>query len=633
MTASRADLRRVPAGIVLAGILSCMLPAAAAQPLQLLRPTPQAETRDAPDQTSPGLQPGSQPGSQQAAPGGAPDASSLPPVGPRPGMPDAPGTALPMRPLDTSAIMVNPLEAVDPDAIGVLGEAEGGFPADLWQGADWGFVSGLLPRVPERTLSPAVRGLAVRLLLSRASVPSGKPPAASLVALRLDRLLAMGALGEALSLLALVPEHRRDEIFARTEIEAMFYDNRNSDACGRVRAGTGEYDGDYWKQAQAFCLALAGEGARASLIADLLRERANEIDPAFFVAIETLGGMKWSEPVSLKAPSGLLLAMIRAARIRIADDIGAVDRPIALRAVALSPNAGQEVRLAAAEKAFGTGALSGDEMIRFYQGVSFTPEELASPISRAEANWGPRGRAVLLRAAAVQDVALARAEVLQSAWSLGREKGGYEEVVRASVPIVESIPPAAELTWFAADAARVLFGAGRIDEAMGWYAMVAADRDRIDEAREAEAALWPLALLAADGEIVSWSAERLQAWYAALQREAPEHALPRALALFAMLDATGRDLPPALWRTLLQGPVGTAEPGLNAAWTAGLDGAASGGRLGETVLLTVVGAGTAGDDGFASVAAARQAVSALRRVGLDADARRLAIETVMAAGL
>jgi hypothetical protein len=55
-------------------------------------------------------------------------------------------------------------------------------------------------------------------------------------------------------------------------------------------------------------------------------------------------------------------------------------------------------------------------------------------------------------------------------------------------------------------------------------------------------------------------------------------------------------------------------------------------RLGETVLLATVGVGDAGDKGL-SLADAARVIVALRRVGLEAEARRLAVETAMAAGL
>ena len=121
--------------------------------------------------------------------------------------------------------------------------------------------------------------------------------------------------------------------------------------------------------------------------------------------------------------------------------------------------------------------------------------------------------------------------------------------------------------------------------------------------------------------------------YAAQRKLQPELALRRALVLYALLEATGRVVPPESWRSLLQGPVVSVEPGLNVAWMEGISRAAENGKIGEAVLLTAVGAAATGDEPFASVAAARQAISALRRLGLMAEARLLSIEIAVAAGL
>jgi hypothetical protein len=550
------------------------------------------------------------------------------------------GVTVAPRPLDGAAITVNQLESVDPDAIGLIADGQGGYAQTLWQGAQWSLVRGLMPRIPAGSQSPALRDMARRLLISRASVPVGKPLNASFVALRVDRLLASGDVGNALALLKITPDERRDEALSRTRIEALFFNNNNSGACKAIGSAANDYSGLYWSQAQAFCLALSGAHARASLIADLLRERESEIEPLFFAAIEALAGSKGAESPVLKAPSALHLAMMRAAGFRFPAEIVQTGQASVLRAIALAPNAELDTRLVAAEKAHRIGALSGDEIIHLYLGIPFSKKELNGPISAAEESWTPRTRALLLRVAASQTVALAKAEVLRRAWELGRERDGYAEIAGASVPIVEAIEPAAELIWFARDAARVLFGASSIKKGIGWYAIAAADAQRIDEARVAEAALWPLAVLAdrqeagqeAGQEAVPFSAERVRKWLESRKQADPQSAGREAIAFFTLLDALGKTLPPELWQLLLDGPFTTNLPGLSAVWSHGLAGASTDGRIGEAILLTVVGAGETAR-GNLTVADAARMISALRRLGLEADARRLAVEAAVAAGL
>ena len=663
MTASRArDL--APASALgtaifpaIAGlcVLAIIMPSTVSAQLQLRRPTPVIET-PSPASESP-----------QPAPGARPAAENTPVVQPPPGITVAP------RPFDEAGITVNRLETVDPDAIGLIGVDQGGFPLTLWRGAQWPVVRALMPRMPTGLGSATLRDLARRLLVSQASVPVGKPLDESFVALRVDRLLAMGDIGNALALLKITPDERRDEALARTRIEALYFENNNADACTAVQNAIRDYSGLYWSQAQAFCLALSGAHARAALIADLLRERESEIEKVFFAAIDALAGVDAGEGPPLKAPSALHLSMMRAAGFRFPAEIVQTARAAVLRAVALAPNAALDVRLVAAEKAHRIGALSGAEILRLYSSIPFSKAELSGPISAAEENWTPRTRALLIRAAAGHSVALAKAEVLRRAWELGKEREGYAEISGASVPVVVGIEPAAELLWFAKDAARVLFAAGVNDRALAWYSIAAADSDRIEEARDAESALWPLAVLAdrlpGDGVLAEppnsslqsddsgnsgvtatvaplrtaedalpvsaapLDSARLRRWFEA-RRQADAQAAPRqAAAFYALLEATGRDVPADLWQSLLDRPFAGADGnGLNGVWTHSIETASTDFRIGETVLLATVGAGDVGDKGLSLRDAARMIV-ALRRVGLQSEARRIAVETAMAAGL
>lgn len=625
--------RSVISRCVIAAIcgLAVVLPSISAAQLQLRRPTPAVKTPDAP---KPAADPAVTP----------PENGSPTPIA----TPAPAGVTVAPRPLDGAAITVNRLESVDPDAIGLIGESQGGFAQNLWQGAQWSLVRGLMPRIPAGNPSRVLRELAQRLLISQASVPVGKPLTASFVALRVERLLASGDIDNALALLKMTPDERRDEALSRTRIEALFFNNNNSGACNAIRNAAQDYSGLYWSQAQAFCLALSGEHARASLIADLLRERESEIEPLFFAAIEALAGSKSGEVPTLKAPLALHLAMMRAAGIRFPAEIVQTGQASVLRAVALAPNADLDTRLIAAERAHRIGALSGNEVVRLYLGIPFTKQELTGPISAAEETWGPRTRALLVRAAASQTVPLAKAEVLRRAWELGRERDGYDEIASASVSVVAGIVPAAELIWFARDAARVMFAAGQAEKGLEWYAVAAADAERIDEAREAEADLWPLAVLTrgviqgrsetdgVDGtegrKTVPFTIERVRQWFSARRQADPQKARPQAIAFFSLLETGGRQLPPALWQTVLDGPFTATATALNTAWDQRLAAASAAGRTGEAVLLTVVGAGDSAD-GKLVLSDAVRAIAALRRLGLAAEANRLTVEAALAAGL
>ena len=98
------------------------------------------------------------------------------------------------------------------------------------------------------------------------------------------------------------------------------------------------------------------------------------------------------------------------------------------------------------------------------------------------------------------------------------------------------------------------------------------------------------------------------------------------------MAALGRPLSPAVWQSLLNTPFGGDDTGLNVAWQSRVDEATAGRLLGEAVLLATIGAGES-TDGFLKLGDALRVISALRAVGLEQDARLLAIETAVASGL
>jgi hypothetical protein len=99
----------------------------------------------------------------------------------------------------TPDITVTPLGTTEPAVIGVLPPEVTGLPRDLWAGSDLGTLASLIRAEPAETL-PALQELLVTLMLAEAEAPldaAGR----ELLLLRVDKLLDMGAVEEARSLL------------------------------------------------------------------------------------------------------------------------------------------------------------------------------------------------------------------------------------------------------------------------------------------------------------------------------------------------------------------------------------------------------------------------------------------------
>lgn len=555
----------------------------------------------------------------------------LPPSAPR----RASDTRRPPAP-PAGAIQVDALRTPDADSVGTLG-AGGGFGVAMWQGTSRAVVDALLPRLPVDAASPAMRDLAHRLLLSVAAVPRGgagdeggeAAGKGTLIALRARLLAAMGDQAGVGALLEMVPARSDNEPLMRIETDARFLANDNARACPLAAEQIVRNPSPYWQKAFIFCQALAGEHDRAALGIALLRE-TGEADDVFYVLVDALSGSQVPSLDSMPQPTPLHLTMARAANVQLPADVIASDAPGVLGTVAVSPNAPVELRLEAAERAEAAGALAVDVLRQLYTSVSFSEEALANPLSKAEAESGPLSRALLYRTALVQTVPTARAEAIGRALDLAREGGRYASAVRAFLPVLAQVTPSAELMWFAPEAVRAFLVGGDHQALRRWLGLMRAGA-LFDEG--VRAVLWdvlPLARLAGSEDAEAWSAEQLRPWWQ--RRDGGDEARRRAALLYTLLEALGDDLPEDLWEALLDGPQRTMVAMPRPALWQRLAAAADGGRVGETVLLSLLALGEGGP-AAANPVILRRVLVGLRSVGLEAEARAIAVEAAVAAGI
>mgnify|MGYP000709417250 CR=1 FL=1 len=444
------------------------------------------------------------------------------------------------------------LAAMNADSIGVLSDKEGGFGAAMWKGTERSVLDAMLPRLPVKTNSPAMRGLIRRLLLSAAEAPQGKAPPGTLIEMRVKLLASMGDLAAVNRLLDAVPDRAKSETLARIEANSRFLANDNARACSLAAAQIGESDKPFWQKAFIFCQALAGEHDKAALGVSLLREAGNK-DEIFFSLIESLAGGTKTPIKSLAQPSPLHLAVARAANVRLPADVISSSRPAILRTIAISPNAPVEVRLEAAERAEAAGALPVDALRQLYTSVSFSKEDLANPLSKAEAESGPLSRALLYRTALVQTVPTAQAEAVAQAFKLGREGGRYNSTIRVFMPVLKRIPTSAEMAWFAPAAVRAFIAAGEHEAARPWFQLLRASAAFNSKAKTALDALMPLARLSASPEAANWSPADLSRWLAATADDKRKN--ERATLLYSLFDAMNDPVPEKLWDALLSDPL------------------------------------------------------------------------------
>ena len=591
----------------------------------------------------------------------------LAPAKPPPSMP----TAVEVTPSALDAkVRTDSLQTIDPDTAGTLTVEQGGLGIAMWSGTSRNLVDTLLPRLPVNVASAAMRSLMRRLLLSRAAPPQGESKSGSLIALRIELLAAMGDLAGVHQLLSVIPKHNRNERLIRIEADSRLLANDNHRACNLAALQIAERASPYWQKAFIFCQSLAGEHHKAALGISLLREMGDK-DEVFFGLVEALALGAAATVESLPDPSPLHLAVARAAKARLPADVVSSNRPGILKTIATSPNASVGLRLEAAERAEAMGSLAVDALRQLYTSASFSDEELANPLSKAEAESGPLSRALLYRTSLVQTVPTAQAEVVVRALSLAREGGRYASTVRVFLPLLKRIPPSDELVWFAPEAIRALFISGEHRAAGVWFDLMRVSSKYDKDAKAAFAALSPVARLAGFRDVDDWTTDRLGDWWRTIK--ASKEAGKQATLLYSLFGALGDKVPDEAWEILLEGPqritvamphpalwyrlafaANSGEPVAGRKAVAGVQPntlADAGGvddagtlaavkavpgvgrrRLGETVLLSLLALGESGP-GEADPVVLSRVLSSLGNIGLEAEARALAVEAALAAGL
>ena len=551
-----------------------------------------------------------------------------------------PGEALP----EVQGIVIDRLSALDPNAIGLLDPDTDGLGQGLWQVSERGRLEALLARLPGDLRSATLRGLARRMLLSRAVPPKGDGPEAQLdpqagegqavvaprfLALRIDRLLALGLVEDLQALLAAVPRMIDDEGIQRARAETSFLRGDLDGGCREVRNGvTAHVAQPYWREALVICQLASGERAQAQLGLGLLQESGLEDSGAFLALFDALsGGEGELEAASVTAP--LPFAALQSVGLTPPDGFLEVASPGLLVAAALSAKSPAVTRIGATEKAVALGALGPERLAEAYGALSFSAEEL---LGADEAGFeGPPLRALRYQRVADRKEPGALARALREALTAADEAGVYRAMVPLVIEEFRKVPVQTGLAWFAGTAGRALYSAGRIELGGAWYQLARDQALRNSAAKLAAGALWPYFRLAG-GPTLSQGGDPLAAWRAGLGDDVDEAAAGRWEALLrASLDGLAQGV--ATSGAAANGASTTVETDQSrAAELAALEAASQGGRRGETLLIAL---GLIGGQPPAEVepAALKGVLAALVRTGLQREARELAIEVTVASGL
>lgn len=561
-----------------------------------------------------------------------PPTQLLPPSETPPGEPNSP--AAPRS--KASGIDIDALGAPEHDALGILEPIEGGLGPEMWRGTPRSLVVQELPQISEYLNSPVARDLARRLLLTSAKAPVQQGIDArreSLLALRVERLMALGELEGMEQLLRLIPQGEASGPILRARAEGGFLRRDFPAACQATGNAIQLYPHElFWNEAMIVCQLANGDEAAATLGLDLLREEGSA-DPGFIALAEAMAG--YGSPPRIEKLTPLKLAMLS----ELGENLSLASlqdaKPAMLAAMARTPNLDTLSRVTVGEVATHMGVLSGGEMAGLYREFSFTPNELDNAPSLAASEPGARSRALLFQAADRAVDPRRQADALAALFDHARKERLYRAAARAALPLLREMAPEQPLVWFSGEAGRALFMAGQLERAGAWLDLARTEYQGGRNSGSPLVALWPYARIAGFGPGRSGLDDAT--WKRARQTLEGEQVRRQEVLVANMLDALGEEtvLPLGAQTAAattqdggFQGDVSRAD----ARRLFSLREAAGAGRIGETVLLSLLVLNGGGPQDLSPPALA-EVLAALADADLSYEARLLAMEAAAASGL
>ncbi len=489
-------------------------------------------------------------------------------------------------------------------------------PVDLWRGLDAASAETWLagpdaggPHAAPR--SPALHQLWRRLLLSTAPPPPGQDAdkaGGDLLQLRLQALYRSGLVSDIAEVLGKGGSADPTTRLWRARVD--IYLGARDRGC---EALAGPIDPHLPQPLRAekqlllgYCAAVAGNAAAAALSASLAREEGSAADLALSVLAGLDGGVGQRPPL----PERVSLLDYRFLELRGPIDAAQILKqaePALLVALAKSGALDVKVQVAAAEAALRLNAMTPEAVAAVYRRL---PEAAARPGGGADPALQ---RAQLFRAVEATQPPERKARLARSLLNEARRAGLHLQIAHMLAPVFAQLWPSPETAVLAETVVETALAGGDLDLARRW-AESAANLQH-----------WLALIDLADPQ----SRQVRQSGLASLDDLVARGRLgPASLhRLVTVLDALDIGVPMRLWEAAGRVPQPTGGHLPQTGVLGELAQAAEKKEAGRTILLVMRALGPDGPDG-ANGLALGDSIRALKRTGLDADARRVATEAL-----
>lgn len=524
-----------------------------------------------------------------------------------------------------SAILQDSLgPAVERGELAPVMAADGsGLPYELWRGVDIAGFEKLISEIEIPPRSPALHDLWKRLVTSNVTPPAGQTADIKFTALRLEALYRSGLAAEAAAELA---PPAGDPVLALFAARNALANADRDKACELSRQVAGlKPDTPKPVLAQAallngYCAAVGGDAAGAGLAAELAREAGLQQTPGL-AALDAISiGVK--PQTKIEGRLGLIdYRLLEAAGAP--PSLSDLDKAEPALLVALTNDSASlpELRLAAAEAAAKLNAISPDALAAIYSALA--PAQTAEALlAGAGGLSGAARRAALFKAAEAERTPMKKTRLIRALLDDARANMLAFPVMRMLARTTAQVPVQPELSWFIETAAEIGLASGNYKMTYDWVALSqGASPDGsgythwLALADIAGANLEPRGQHLGDLELL-----------ARHSRFSPD-GLHR---LATVLDALQYVVPIPLWEAASRTPQPTGGYLPETGVLSEMQDAAKKKEFGHTVLLVMKALGPTGAEG-ANMIALGDSIRALKRAGLEADARRLGLEALFSA--
>lgn len=488
-----------------------------------------------------------------------------------------------------------------------------GLPAGLWQGLDLKALEELIAPLALPPRSAALHALWRRMLTSNAPLPAGGEGPNHGLALKLEALYRSGLLAEMAEAEALAKGAGDDPIIAALSLRRSIATGETEQGCAAVKRlaqARGTLPARLKSELHlyaGYCAGAANNPGGAGLAAELAREEG--LDAPF--ALEILDGVATQAKPKLAIP-----ARVTALEYRLINLLGPSDpsqifdkaEPALLTAVALDATSPLAARLAAAEAAARLHAIGAEKLAEIYVAAD------SSAAANDRTSTPPR-RAALFKIASSAGRADQRLQAAQALLDDARRAGLLWPVAKALAPVLRALAGDPDAQRHGEILIETALAAGQFGEARrlagtspglgAWLGLIDIADARAGGQRER--ALQSLEEIGVRGRLRPDILHRLA----------------------TVLDALDYNVPIPLWEAASRTPQPATGHLPETGALASLAEAAKRKDTARTILLTMRAIGPGGPE-QAHMIALGDAIRALKRVGLEADARALALESLFA---